>query len=248
MHRPINELFSKPVIYTNHVNYRPYYHYHKNTVFVSQSHSNRYGSSVYVHNGLDIDEYNDYQDNRKRKDLLFIGRTNDPKKNVLGAIKIARRLNRKLNIIGGKKLLYNWRRINYLGLVGGHKKNFHLNLAEAFLFPVKFNEPFGLVLLEAMLFGNPIIGSRYGALSEIIPNEFGLLTNDFKNIELIYPDFINDFNRKACREYVCDKFNSIQMAKKYLKFYELVLNGKNLNSKEPYCSNHFEIEEQPIND
>jgi len=98
--------------------------------------------------------------------------------------------------------------------------------AIALLNTVQFQEPFGLQQPEAMACGTPVIGNRFGALSETITNGVtGYLCDNSINDFEIAIKMINKIDPKICREHAVLRFDRDQMAKSFLAEYELVTNG-----------------------
>jgi glycosyltransferase involved in cell wall biosynthesis len=123
-------------------------------------------------------------------------------------------------------------RTRFEGMVGGEKKNRLINGSMALLFPVRWNEPMGLAVVESLYFGCPVFGTPYGALPELVTPEFGFLSN--KKSELVDAlKNVGDYDRRRCHEYVCDKFASIHMAQNFLPLYDKVLKGEPLNPHPP---------------
>src|SRR5690606_10239181 len=101
--------------------------------------------------------------------LMFLGRV-EQVKGCHTAIKVARALNRRLVIAGNKSPLteeqvyfeqeiapyIDGTRIMYVGQVNDEQKNHYLRQAAALLFPIEWNEPFGMVMVEAMACGTPV--------------------------------------------------------------------------------------------
>ena len=122
--------------------------------------------------------------------------------------------------------------VRFEGMVGGSHKNRLINGSKALLFPVLWNEPFGIALTESLYFGCPVFGTPYGSLPELITSEFGFLSNS--RAELINAlENVDSYDRKKCHEYVCDTFSSKKMTQDYLALYEIVLKGETLNSEAP---------------
>jgi len=141
-----------------------------------------------VYHGLPADSF-DFQE--KPEDyLLFLGRIS-PEKRVDRAIEIARRTGRKLKIAAKIdrvdryyfnkhiKHLLNEPFIEFVGEVRLAEKNKLLGGATAFLFPIDWPEPFGLVMIEALACGTPVIGFPRGSVPEIIAEgETGFIVED----------------------------------------------------------------------
>ncbi|WP_440881193.1 glycosyltransferase [Tenacibaculum sp. C7A-26P2] len=228
-----------PYVITMHGNIFEKYPLDKNIIFVSKNHAQRYGSTNYVYNGLD---WNDYMtpDFKKENYFHFLGKAAWRLKNVQGAINIIKNIkNHKLRVLGGYRFNFNMGirltfspKTSFYGMVGGSKKNNLLNKSKGLIFPVLWHEPFGLAITESLYFGCPVFGTPYGSLKELVPKEFGYLSNNQNELtEAIKNTAI--YSPKKCHEYAADNFNSKTMALNYIKKYEEVLNGKVLNSSPP---------------
>ena len=229
----------KPYIITMHGNTNETYSLNKNTDFVSTNHAARFNSKVFVHNGLDPEDYGKPNFIEKKKYLHFLGDAAWRVKNVSGAIKIANKAKIPLHVLGGVRFNLNQgirltfsTNIHFHGMIGGERKNQILNQSSGLLFPVRWHEPFGIAIIESLYFGCPVFGTPYGSLPEIVTNEVGFLSN--KSNELVDAiKNIDSYNASTCHEYVMDNFTSKQMAQSYLKLYEKVLNGNTLNVEHP---------------
>lgn len=234
----------KPYIITIHHNINDQRKLDKNSVFVSRNHSERYGASSFIHNGLDWDEYSKPNLAEKRSYFHFLGNAAWRLKNVKGAINsIKNTPKERLQVLGGVRFNIKMgvrftfsRRIHFSGFVGGTEKDALLNGSKGLVFPVRWHEPFGLAITESLYFGCPIFGTPYGSLPELVSKEVGFLSN--KQVELT-DALLNAeaYDRKKCHEYARDIFNSKEMALGYLKKYEQVLSGKYLNSSHPSLLN-----------
>lgn len=112
------------------------------------------------------------------------------------------------------------------------KKNEYIRASKGLIFPVKWHEPFGIALIESLYFGCPVFGTPYGSLPEIVTEEMGVLSTS-ANVLTEALKTADDFDRKKCHQYVCDIFLSNTMANEYIKLYEKVLSGSNLNPETP---------------
>ncbi len=238
-HIPIWEPLPKPYMITLHGNSGQDREFDINTTFLSKNHASRYGSKVYVNNGLGLEEYGKPRFDIQRNYLHFLGKAAWKVKNLKGCIQIAGERGLPLHVLGGHRINLKMgvritldSNVRFEGRVGGEKKNRLINGSQALLFPVIWNEPMGLAVLESLYFGCPVFGTPYGALPEIVTSEFGFLSN--KKSELVNAlKRIDDYDRRKCHEYICDNFASNHMAQNFLPLYEKVLNGIPLNPIPP---------------
>ncbi len=235
----VNEQPNIPYIFTLHGNNNDQYKLDLNTVFVSKNHASRYGSDSYVHNGIDPADYGDPGLDQKRNYFHFLGDGAWRVKNLRGAIKIAQQSKIKFRVIGGKRFNFNQGirltfdpRIKFEGLIGGVEKNNLLKGSKGLIFPVLWNEPFGLSIVESLYFGCPVFGTPYGSLTEIIQPNVGITSNSLSALVDAVQN-ANQFDPKICHEYVMENFTSTQMTKAYLSKYEMVMNGQQLNKIAP---------------
>ena len=101
-----------------------------------------------------------------------------------------------------------------------------LKNAKALLFPINWEEPFGLVMIEAMACGTPVIAFNKGSVSEIVVDgKTGFIVEDEKEmIEAIKN--ISKINRADCRKHIENNFTIEKMVEKYEKIYEKIVNSK----------------------
>ncbi|MBY0369302.1 glycosyltransferase [bacterium] len=212
-------------------NGRPGERFLPNTVFVSQDHARRHGAECFVHNGLDPSEYV-FQE-RKNRSLLFLAKASWKVKNVTGAQRIARSARWPLEVVGGERwLLKNWRGTQWLGMLGGRPKAEAIARNAGLLFPVLWNEPFGLAVVEALVSGTPVLATPWGSLKELVPAQVGRLCASEREFREAVAN-LGDFKAKDCRDWALAHFTYTQMAAGYRKLYERVLQGVALNSREP---------------
>jgi glycosyltransferase involved in cell wall biosynthesis len=244
-----------PYIVSIHGSRYDFGEYDINTVFVSKNHATRYGSSCFVYNGLDWDDYGKPDMLAKRNYFHFLGAAAWRLKNVKGAIKIiSLTKNEKLKVLGGNRLNFRMGfrltlnpRVSFEGMVGGTKKNKLLNESKGLILPVRTHEAFGLALIESLYFGCPVFGTPYGSLPEIITEEFGFLADNAQDLSQAILQ-VDKYDRYKCNQYVIDKFNSKNMTEGYLEKYEIVLNGNTLNKTKPRLVHKQEEKFLPWND
>lgn len=207
-----------------------------NTVFVSKNHANRYNSTTFVHNGLLWEDYPRVDLTLKRDYLHFLAKASWKIKNLSGATEIAIKSGNKLKVMGGEKWkMYNIKRnplytlnskIEYLGMVDNQKKVQVMQQSKGLLFPVLWDEPFGLAMIESLYAGCPVFGTKKGSLPEIVTDNVGFLSDDPS--EIIESIQSSHFTPIECHQYAITNFNAKKMALKYLEYYQKVLEGENL--------------------
>jgi len=234
-----DEPLSKPYLVTMHGNNTDFEELDENSIFVSKNHAERYGSAAYVHNGLKLQDYGKPTFSQPRTHLHFLGKAAWRIKNVKGAIDIARASGNKLAVMGGRRLNIKmgfrftpYSSISFYGMVGGVEKNQLLRASKGFLFPVLWHEPFGIAIIESLYMGCPVFGTPYGSLPELVPAEMGTLS-DRKSVLVDSLADIGRFDNKKCSEYIADNFTMTNTARKYVEYYQMVLNGRKINATPP---------------
>ena len=115
--------------------------------------------------------------------------------------------------------------IEYLGEVDHTKKVDLLQNARVTLFPIEWEEPFGLVMIESMACGTPVIATRWGAVPEVIDDgRTGVIVDDYRDM----PDVLEQaaaLDPMDCRRYVEERFSSDRMVRDYEAAYEKALAG-----------------------
>lgn len=236
---PVREKISKPNITTIHGNSSAGQEFDINTVFVSKNHAERHNSNSFVYNGLDWDDYAKPDFSKVRTYFHFLANAAWKVKNLKGAMSICSQADEKLAVLGGKRLNFKMGfrltlnpKVKFYGMVGGEKKLNLIRGSKGLVFPVLWDEPFGLALTESMYLGCPVFGTPYGALPEIVKAGTGFLSDKSSEISEAIKN-VNSFDRKSISDYAADEFNSKKMALEYLKKYEIVLSGKTLNESKP---------------
>ncbi len=217
-----------------------------NTVFVSANHAARYGSSVFVHNGLDWSKYAQpsLQPMASRLRHHFLGKAAWRVKNVQGAIDVALRAKQELDVLGGNRLnvkrgfRWTWSsRIHFHGMVGGSVKFDLLDRSRGLIFPVRWHEPFGLAVIESLYFGAPVYATPYGALPELVSPEVGVLSADGDC--LVEAVRRGGFDPRACHEHAAQHFTHHKMMQQYQQVYERILAGECLHTQPPQREGAF---------
>lgn len=113
--------------------------------------------------------------------------------------------------------------IKYIGPVNARQKANLLGGASGFLNPIEWEEPFGIVMVEAMAFGCPVISFARGAAPEIVVHgKNGFLVHDLAEMVAYIPR-INEIDRNTLPTYVDEHFSARAMAQNYEKIYEKVI-------------------------
>lgn len=231
----------KPYVVTIGGNGRPELRYPCNTIFLSRKHASLHQSAHFVYNGLDIDEYSFCQD---RGDYaVFLAKASWDVKNVRGAVDVCRRAGVELHVIGSRnwpfglhRLFPRIRGVYYHGTLGQKEKVPLLARARCLVFPVRWHEPFGSAVIEALASGCYVAATPYGSLPEIVTPKTGLLSNRAADLASAVLDPAR-FNPEACRQRVVDGgFTHLDMARKYIAYYEKVLADGTLGEPDQSCS------------
>jgi glycosyltransferase involved in cell wall biosynthesis len=215
-----------------------------NTVFISKDHAIRHHSDVFVYNGLLWNDYPKVNLSYKREYYHFLAKASWKIKNLAGAAKIAVKSNNRLSVMGGEKWkFYNIKRnpfytlnpkVSYFGQVDNEKKIKIMEKSKGLIFPVLWDEPFGLAIIESLYAGCPVFGTKRGSLPELINEDIGFVS-DNEN-ELIDALREKKFSPQICHEHAIKYFSSEVMTKKYLVLYDKILHGETLNKTMPYVS------------
>jgi glycosyltransferase involved in cell wall biosynthesis len=166
--------------------------------------------------------------------LLFLGRLS-PDKGCHRAIAVAMETGLPLKIAGKKQDPKEFRYfaeyvephlvdgIEYLGEVTHGQKVELLQNARATLFPIEWEEPFGLVMIESMACGTPVIATRWGAVPEVIEHgRSGIIVEDYRAMAHALDD-ADRIDPLECRRYVEERFAAERMVRDYIGAYEAAI-------------------------
>ncbi|HTL13181.1 MAG TPA: glycosyltransferase [Bdellovibrionota bacterium] len=219
-----------PFITTIHGNGRPGEVFSRHSVFLSKDHARRHGSTVFVHNGIDPAEGRPARAVPRGPRFLFLSKTSWGVKNVRGAARYCRRAGVPLTIAGGGRP-YGLRArawlashlgqggLTWTGPVAGEAKAELLAGARALVFPVLWPEPFGLVVVEALMAGTPVLARPVGSLPELVTPEVGkLLDTEEEWVEFLAANRI-PWDAEACRRHAETHFHYRMMAEAYEALY-----------------------------
>ena len=161
--------------------------------------------------------------------LIFLGRI-EKIKGCHIAIQVAKATNHKLIIAGNispllEEQLYfkneiepfiDGIQIKYVGSVNDFEKNTLLGSAKALLFPICWEEPFGMVMAEAMACGTPVIAFNRGSVQEVVENnQNGLIVENLDQM-INAVKVVHLIDRQTCRNYALKKFDVSYIANEYL--------------------------------
>ena len=202
-------------------------------VFVSHNHAERHGSTHFVYNGLDWDDYPEPDLSLVRDSYHFLAKAAWRVKNVRGAIRIVRSIpGARLHVLGGTRLNFKMGfrftsspRIRFHGMVDNVGKRDYICRSQGLVFPVLWDEPFGLCLTESLYYGAPVFGTPRGSLPEIVTPEVGYLDIDEQEIAAYMAEG-HYYSPQRCHEYATDLFGAAPMARAYAALYEEALNGR----------------------
>jgi glycosyltransferase involved in cell wall biosynthesis len=189
-----------------------------------------------VHHGLPMDQFR--PKSMKREDFfVWLGRF-IPDKGVHLAIEAAKQAHVPIVLAGTidryaqESIQYfhqeikpqiDGKQVRYIGPVNLKEKISLLSRACGFLNPIQWEEPFGMVMIESMALGCPVISFARGAAPEIIVHgETGFLVEDLDEMVQYIPR-INEIDRVVTRMHVVKNFSVQVMTKQYLKIYEKLI-------------------------
>ena len=182
-----------------------------------------------VHHGMPPDELTPRDDVGDY--LAFLGRIS-PEKRADRAIEVARRAGMPLRIaakVDAADREYYEREIepllaadhvDFTGEIGPEDKNEFLGRARALLFPIDWAEPFGLVMIEAMACGTPVIAYRAGSVPEVITDGVsGFIVDDIDGA-VNAVGRLGELDRARVRAAFDERFTDARMARDYVRLYE----------------------------
>jgi len=122
--------------------------------------------------------------------------------------------------------------IEYLGELNIEEKNELYGRALAFLFPISWEEPFGLVTIEAMACGTPVLALRGGSVEEIVTDGLsGYVCDSVEQMVKRYP-LIAQMDRLVIRKYAEERFSAARMAQEYIALYQSLLTSSRIHHLE----------------
>ncbi|QXV67509.1 glycosyltransferase family 4 protein [Mucilaginibacter achroorhodeus] len=188
-----------------------------------------------IYNCVDVEKYVPKYDTNADAPFVFLGRI-EPIKGPHIAVEIAQATGKKLILAGNvptehrtyfetmiKPFLGD--QIQYVGAVNDLQKNELLGKAMALLMPILWNEPFGIVMIEAMACGTPVVALNRGAVPEVVISGLTGFIGDTMNELIKKISLLNSIDRKAVRATVENRFSSEIIASNYLDLYEQLIDA-----------------------
>jgi glycosyltransferase involved in cell wall biosynthesis len=241
---------STPVVSTLHgrldlPEHQPLYREFADAPLVSISHAQRapvpWANFVAtVHHGIDLEKFtfNPLPDGY----LAYLGRIS-PDKGLDTAIRVARRTGRQLRVSarmplparsdpGGPDDWEYWQRVvqpllgsdvEIMGELDADQKDEFLRNAAAVLFPVRWPEPFGLVMVEALACGTPVLALRDGSVREVVRDGVTGFVCDTEDELVAAVGRLGDLDRRTCRRETERRFSPVAMARAYERVYERLI-------------------------
>jgi glycosyltransferase involved in cell wall biosynthesis len=247
---PLANLVSTPTVHTLHGNFtkdnQKVFSHHQKQRYVSISNAQRQINLNYVdtvYNGINPEDYPFQPQPQQPQYLAFLGRFS-PEKGPHHAIAIAKQTGWRLKMAGKVDVVdakffekeiaphIDGQQIEYLGEVSHTEKAELLGKAAVTLFPITWQEPFGLVMIESMATGTPVIAMNFGSVPEVIAQgKTGFICQSFAEMAAKIPQAL-ELNRQVCREYTVNQFSVSQMVDGYEAVYEQIIKDRiNLNGR-----------------
>jgi glycosyltransferase involved in cell wall biosynthesis len=198
-----------------------------------------------VHNGLTLHEAP--FDRRRGEALCFVGRVT-PEKGIVEAIEIAQKVGRPLRIaakagptdaerayfedVFRPALEAAGSSVEYLGELEGEQRDIMVAESYAALMPGSWPEPFGLVAIEALACGTPVIARRVGGLPEIIREGVDGFFGDDVGAMAFQVGRVDELDREAIRASVIERFSAARMTDGYEAIYRTMLGESGSGERE----------------
>jgi glycosyltransferase involved in cell wall biosynthesis len=196
-----------------------------------------------IHHGLPVDLHRGIEEPEAY--LAFLGRVS-PEKGLDRAIEITRRAGLPLCVAAKVdradlayyeetiKPLLAQPHVDFVGEIGEAEKQRFLGNARAVLFPVDWPEPFGLVMIEAMACGTPVIAFRRGSVPEVLDEgETGFVVSTVEEAAAAVGR-LDEISRRGCRAAFERRFTAPRMAREYVRMYRQQIE-RNSHGREDYA-------------
>jgi glycosyltransferase involved in cell wall biosynthesis len=240
---PLAQVVNTPVLHTLHGVFTPdgrhMFHHARHQPYVSISQAQiepeldlNIVSTVY--NGIDVDQFNFYAQADQPQYLAFLGRMS-PEKGPHHAIAIAKATGIPLRMAGKVDPVdraffeaevlphIDGEFIKFQGEANHAQKNELMGRAVATLFPITWREPFGLVMVEALAAGSPVVAMAMGSVPEIIAHgKVGFQCNTVEECVAAVQQ-IGTIDRAVCRQHVQTNFSAASMTTGYEAAYQKLI-------------------------
>ncbi len=246
---PYVHLIKTPVLFTSHNVYheyeQPIFNYYDTKIYISMishSQSKTYPlnqSTPIIYNGIEIDKYPFYENAKDY--FLFLGRLTK-EKGIYEYLRLAERNKKDLFYVAGigpeLKNVENFSKthdnVKIIGMLVREKEEWFdlIGNARSLILPIQWDEPFGLVMIESMSCGTPIIAYNRGSVPEVIKDgETGFIVkrNQIEglqeSINILKSMSSTEYTqiRKQSRIHAEQHFTATKMAKKYEKLYKSII-------------------------
>jgi glycosyltransferase involved in cell wall biosynthesis len=216
-------------------------------IAISEHHASTAGAipvETVIHHGIDLDGYSVGRGTGGY--ALFLGRMN-PDKGIDTAIKVARHAGVPLRIAAKMREPEEFEyyravvepllgdEVDNVGEVGGDDKLALLGEAVCLLNPITWAEPFGMVMIEALATGTPVVATPHGAAPEIVDDGVtGFLRRDVESLSAALAASAT-LDRAACRRAAEARFSMARMAADHLAFYERIVDEARRRDRSGAC-------------
>src|SRR3984957_7526828 len=193
-----------------------------------------------IHHGIPVNLH--HPSFERGRYLAFLGRIS-PEKRPDRAIRIARAAGIPLKIAAKVDKvdeeyfrneilpLIDGPGVEFIGEINDHEKTLFLSEAAALLFPVDWPEPFGLVMIEAMACGTPVLAFRCGSIPEIIEDGItGKVVDSEDEAVAVLPEILA-YDRRAVRQQFEERFTATRMAQDYVRTYRRLMKTRSSGAR-----------------
>jgi glycosyltransferase involved in cell wall biosynthesis len=113
--------------------------------------------------------------------------------------------------------------VDFIGEIGEQQKGEFLGGADALLFPIDWPEPFGLVMIEALACGTPVVAFRAGSVPEVIDEGVTGFVVDNLDDAILAASRVGEIDRRDCRRVFDTRYTTERMTQRYVEVYERLL-------------------------